>query len=371
MAAVISNGGGYYSTLAYLSEARRMGITVLGPDLNESDWNYRGAGKTIRMGLQQLQNIRRDRVQAILDERGENGPFTSLDDFLRRVELTPAVGPVLVKSGALDSLAGRPNPDNGPSSLAPPPLRAGTNYAPTTHGCTLEVGADFLSAREGRLHIPFPSVEKLAVRLNRPQLLWLVEAWLNGNSAARNNGKQTSMVFFPRSRAAFTVPPLPDLSPERRWQQEIETLGLVLSVHPLALWEPFLSALPYHPVPASELARHVGERVWVLGWPITRKEVMTKEGQPMEFFSFEDQTAIYETVFFPKAFRRFCQDLEMDRAYLLWGQVESEFGTVSLNVQSVRKLKPASGSISNGPPARLFSHWDQSTPRDASCGRED
>ncbi len=45
MAAVISNGGGYYSTLAYLSEARRMGITVLGPDLNESDWSYRGDGK--------------------------------------------------------------------------------------------------------------------------------------------------------------------------------------------------------------------------------------------------------------------------------------------------------------------------------------
>ena len=92
MAAVISNGGGYYSTLAYISEARRMGITVLGPDLNESDWNYRGAGKTIRMGLQQLQNIRQDTVQGILDERSRNGPFTSLDEFLRRVKLTPADG---------------------------------------------------------------------------------------------------------------------------------------------------------------------------------------------------------------------------------------------------------------------------------------
>ena len=62
----------------------------------------------------------------------------------------------------------------------------------------------------------------------------------------------------------------------------------------------------------------------------------------MEFFSFEDQTAIYEAVFFPKAFKRFCQELDMDRAYLLCGRVESEFGTVSLNVQSVRKLKPLS-----------------------------
>ncbi len=134
-------------------------------------------------------------------------------------------------------------------------------------------------------------------------------------------------------------------------------------------------ALPYRPVPASQLARYVGKRVWVAGWPISRKEVMTKAREPMEFFSFEDQTAIYETVFFPKAFQRFCQELNTDRAYLLYGRVESEFGTVSLNVERVRKLNPlyASGpinSINNGPPARSFSQQGRSIPRDASYGPE-
>ena len=176
------------------------------------------------------------------------------------------------------------------------------------------------------------------------------------------------MELFPASCAALAVPPLPDLSSERKWQQEIETLGLVLSVHPLTMWQPAIRALPYRPVPASKLAQHVGRQVWVLGWPITRKEVMTREGEPMEFFSFEDQTAIYETVFFPKVFKRFCQEVNMERAYLLYGRVESEFGTVSLNVQSVHKLNPLStpGQINNGPPARSFFHWDRSTPRDAS-----
>jgi error-prone DNA polymerase len=186
------------------------------------------------------------------------------------------------------------------------------------------------------------TAKNLAVRLNRPQLLWFVEAWLNGNSTARDNGKQTGMALFSYSRMAATIPPLPDLSTDRKRQQEIETLGFVLSVHPLKLWEPVINTLPYRPVRASELAQHIGKRVWVLGWPITRKEVMTKGGEPMEFFSFEDQTAIYETVFFPKAFKRFCQELDMDRAYLLFGRVESEFGTVSLNVQSAQKLKPLS-----------------------------
>jgi error-prone DNA polymerase len=389
MAAVISNGGGYYSTLAYISEARRMGIAVLGPDINESDWNYLGEGKTIRMGLQQLRNIRKDILEAILSERNKNGPYTTLEDFLRRVELTSTDGAILVKSGSLDSLAGTMDPDTGLSSLAPsffadftkgnvadsrrkPSIRAGVNPAPTAYGYTLNVGADFMPAREGQLRIPSLSTGKLIAGLNRPQLLWFVEAWLNGNPASRRNGKQTGMVLFPRSRAAFTIPHLPDLSQERKWQQEIETLGLVLSIHPLTLWEPVIRTLPYRLTPASELARHVGQKIWVLGWPITRKEVMTKGGEPMEFFSFEDQTAIYESVFFPRAFKKFCQDLDMDRAYLLYGQVESEFGTVNLNVGSIRKLGPVTASkpINNGPPARSFSHWDRSIPLDASYAPE-
>ncbi len=180
------------------------------------------------------------------------------------------------------------------------------------------------------------------------------------------------MALFPTSRTAFTVPLLPDLSLERKWQQEIETLGLVLSVHPLTMWQPVIRTLPYRLVPASELAQHVGQQVWVLGWPITRKEVMTKEGEPMEFFSFEDQTAIYETVFFPKAFKRFCQELDMDRAYLLWGRVESEFGTINLDVQSVSKLKPlpAPGQSNREPPVKKSSRRDRSLPHAALCGHE-
>ena len=75
-----------------------------------------------------------------------------------------------------------------------------------------------------------------------------------------------------------------------------------------------------------------------MGWPITRKEAVTKEGEEMEFFTFEDQRDIFETVFFPKAFRRFCQDLDMAHAYLIFGEVESEFGVPALNVQSLSRI---------------------------------
>ena len=406
MAAVISNGGGYYSTLAYISEARRMGLTVLGPDLNESDWNYRGAGQTLRMGLQQLQNIRKDTLEAILDERGKHGPFTSLNDFLRRVKLTPTDGSILVKSGALDSLAEISNPKLQDLVAESQELLANShelNTAPLNKGLIMHPNRFVIPAKAGiqkdyldtgfrrydglvdtlfygtgltaKSQKPRANSQEQPVRLNRPQLLWFVEAWLNRHAASRNSEKQTGMLLFPYPRAAFTVPPLPDLTTERKWQQEIETLGFVLSVHPLTMWQPVIHTLPYRPVPASELVQHVGRRAWVLGWPITRKEVMTKEGEPMEFFSFEDQTAIYETVFFPKVFKRFCQDLDMNRAYLLGGRVESEFGTVNLNVESVRKLNPLSSpgainAINNGPPAKSSSRSGRSIPRDASYGPE-
>jgi error-prone DNA polymerase len=310
MAAVLSNGGGYYSTLAYVSEARRMGISVLGPDINESDWHWLGEGKTIRLGLQQLQDIRRETLEAVLAERSKNGLFLSLEDFLRRVPLTSSDGSVLVKSGCLDSLAAAADGRGGSSETSTPERKAASVSSPGN--------------------------------LNRPQLLWLVESWLNAHAHSGRKGKQDRAapgLHLPRT---IRVPSLPDLSPAQKWQQEMDSLGFVLSVHPLTLFEPAIRSFAQRMriIPASELGRHVGRRVWVSGWPITRKEVLTREGEPMELVSFEDKTAIYETVFFPEAFRRFCQEVDMGRAYLLCGQVGSEFGAVSLTVHQLRKCRP-------------------------------
>jgi len=283
MAAVLSNGGGYYSTFAYISEARRMGVEVLGPDVNQSDWSYRGKGKRIRIGLQQLQNIRQTALENILRQRDKYGPFTSVENLMQRVDITPADAIVLAKSGALDCLS------------------------------------------RG---------------LNRPQLLWLMEAILNSRVQweRRSVGKSSQLNLFHRS-SKIMPPLLPDLTAQQKWRHETETLGFVLSVHPLVIFEKAIHALPYPLVTASDLGQHIGRRVWLLGWPITRKEIVTKEGELMEFVSFEDQTAIYETVFFPKAFNRFCQYLDADRAYVLYGRVESEFDTVSVAVQRLQAIK--------------------------------
>ena len=70
----------------------------------------------------------------------------------------------------------------------------------------------------------------------------------------------------------------------------------------------------------------------VVGWQITGKTVKTQDGEPMKFVSFEDPTGIYEAVFFPRAYHRFCHILNAARPYLIKGRVQEELGTITLAV---------------------------------------
>ena len=106
MAAVISNQGGFYSTFAYLSEARRMGLAVLPPDINASAWHYTGHGQAIRMGLMQLKGLKQELAERLLAERSAKGPYRSFQEFLARVRPEPAQARCLIKASCCDSIAG-------------------------------------------------------------------------------------------------------------------------------------------------------------------------------------------------------------------------------------------------------------------------
>jgi len=106
IAAVVSNQGGYYSTFAYLSEGRRMGLTILPIDINASEWAYTGSGKTLRVGLMQIKSLHEDLAKRIITEREANGPYRSLRDFLDRVQPDVAQAKLLIKAGCFDSIAG-------------------------------------------------------------------------------------------------------------------------------------------------------------------------------------------------------------------------------------------------------------------------
>jgi error-prone DNA polymerase len=273
MAAVLSNQGGYYSPFAYISEARRMGLKILLPDVNESRAEYWGKNKTICVGLMQLKGLRETALQAIVEER-KRKPFLSVEDFLCRTNIDVADLKILIKAGALDGISG---------------------------GAT------------------------------RPEMIWTALAW----HEARQLRRPVERSLF-QDLPAIVPPRAPQYSARTVLQHELETLDFLISRHPLSLYAEQLSQLKY--VRGADLPRHVGKRVTTIGWWVTGKIVTTKKEEPMEFISFEDTSALYETTFFPEAYARFCHILNRSRPYVLAGLVEEEFGVATLTVDSVRLL---------------------------------
>ncbi len=297
MAAVISNQGGFYSTYAYLSEARRMGLAVLPPDLNASDWVYTGGGGAIRVGLMQIKGLQRALADRILSERGQRGPFRSFRDFLARVMPEPVQAHLLIKAGCCDAIAGE---------------------------------------------------------LTRPAMIWRLYAWAKKGAGREARGSRREM--FQRSHESDTWDlepgtwndsphhplPIPDeYSQTQRTHHEIETLGFPLSRHPLELFGDALCGL--RAVAARDMARHVGRTIRMVGWLVTEKIVQTRNGEPMEFVSFEDATGLYDATVFPAVYRRVCDLLATDQAYLVEGLVEEEFGAITLTVSALRSLHRSRG----------------------------
>jgi len=120
--------------------------------------------------------------------------------------------------------------------------------------------------------------------------------------------------------------------------QELETLGMLASSHPLSLHAREIARI--NPVRACEMMNRVGRHVTMIGWWVTGKAVQDKHGRPMEFVSFEDTTGIYDATFFPDSYVRFCRKLTRQRPYILKGKVEEEFGVATLTVEWIDYLGP-------------------------------
>ncbi|MCO4256603.1 DNA polymerase III subunit alpha [Pseudarthrobacter cellobiosi] len=108
MAALLTSVGDDKDKSAiYLNECRRMGITVLPPDVNESALNFTPVGTDIRFGMGAIRNVGVNAVEAMVAARDKEGAYTSFKDYLMKV---PAVVcnkrtiESLIKAGAFDSL---------------------------------------------------------------------------------------------------------------------------------------------------------------------------------------------------------------------------------------------------------------------------
>jgi len=104
MTAVLNAGGGYYQLPEYVEEAKRLGITILGPDVNRSRYGFLVEGKAIRAGLNSIKNLTLKAMEKIITEREKDGFYLSVEDFLSRTRLQRSELLCLIQAGALDSL---------------------------------------------------------------------------------------------------------------------------------------------------------------------------------------------------------------------------------------------------------------------------
>lgn len=272
MAGVISNQGGFYSTFAYVSEARRMGLTVDPPDVTASRIRWTGRERRLRVGLMAVGRLSRSTMEKILRCRRASG-FTDMTDFLERVQPNEDEAVALIHCGALDGL------DRSRS---------------------------------------------------RTRLSWDLVCW----QAGRRRLQGQMALFASHMPTGKEEPPrFPPTDATTRLRREFAVLGFLCDRHPITL---FADAIrPLDTVRAARLADWVGRRVRLAAWLVTGKVVRTKRGDPMEFLTFEDETGIVETTFFPEPYRRFCHMLDRNRPYLLAGKVETNWGVATLTVDRV------------------------------------
>lgn len=103
LTAVLNAGGGYYGLGEYVEEAKRMGIKILPPNINRSDFQFKIEENNIRIGLMSIKGLGHKTAARIIEER-KYEDYLSLEDLLSRVSLSKAELFILIKAGVFDSL---------------------------------------------------------------------------------------------------------------------------------------------------------------------------------------------------------------------------------------------------------------------------
>ncbi len=191
--------------------------------------------------------------------------------------------------------------------------------------------ADFLRRlRPGLLEIRVlvrsGAVDGISEGMSRPQLLW------------RYCRRDRIEGLFPPE-----IPRIADYPEEVKLLDEIRTLGLVVSKHPVSIFRSRADQLSTRLgfprlIRSVELPRYIGRQVSVVGLVASGKEVLTLTRELMVFVSFEDEFSLFETVLFPSVFRSVCRRIDGGGLFLMTGGVEEEMGAVSVTVKRISRL---------------------------------
>lgn len=251
----------------FMSECREQGLTVLPPDINESDINFTVVAGQIRFGLAAIKGVGQSAIESILNARKEK-PFTDLFEFCERVDLRRVnrrVIEALIKCGAFD-----------------------------------------------------------ATNVSRSRMSAALDDALERGSRAQKERDQGQVNLF----AAFAEeedipiswPDVPDWRESQRLVFEKEALGFYITGHPLAKYERELQTISN--VNAEKIKEMPDKAQVRLGGVVAKVQLkMTKKGARMAFVTVEDLAGMIEVLVFPDLYATCQEILEQDAPIMVSGEV--------------------------------------------------
>ncbi|HEV6954967.1 MAG TPA: DNA polymerase III subunit alpha [Promicromonospora sp.] len=290
MAGLLQSVGDNKDKMAlYLNECRRMGITVLPPDVNDSSAKFTAVGGDIRFGLTGVRNVGRNVVDAIVETRETKGAFTSFQDFLDKVPATVCNKRTiesLIKAGAFDSLG---------------------------------------HTRRSLLVVHEQAVDSvISVKRKEAEGQFDLFADFGGDDDA-------GMGF------SVEVPDLPDWEKKQKLQFEREMLGLYVSDHPLSGLEHVLQRAADTSIASLLADEHRPENsvVTVAGLLTSVQRKMSKNGNPWAAVTVEDLEGAVEVMFFGETYLAYSTMLAEDQVVVLRGKVRRRDESLSLQAMEV------------------------------------
>ncbi|MFD8259548.1 DNA polymerase III subunit alpha [Streptomyces griseoluteus] len=291
----------------YLADARKLGVTVLQPDVNESVAEFAAIGDDVRFGLRSVRNVGDNVIEAIIEARKSKGKFISFADFLDKVDL-PALNKraveSLIKAGAFDSLGH------------------------TRKGLT--------AAHEAAIDAVVPL--KKAAAYGQDDLF----AGMGSGSGGEADGFGLEVPIgeseWPRKQL---------LSTER------EMLGMYVSAHPLDGTEHILAANRDTTIPELLASGRTEGMVRLSGLITSVQPKMTKQGNAWAIVNLADRDGTIEVLFFPASYQLVMGALVEDAVVSVFGRLNDRDGTVSIFGQELQVLDVTAAERNGVAPVQL------------------
>ena len=284
MAAVLSRNLSNVEQLTiYMNECKRMGISVLGPDVNESRRTFSSnAAGDVRFGLAAVKGVGEAAVDSIIAEREANGRFMDIYDLVERVNFS------LVNRKCLENLA----------------------YAGAFDSIVDFPRSKFFAA-DARDANSMTFIEQLMRYGQRYQ-------------TEQNNAQQS--LFGGGGHVDIQRPVTPasaDWSQLEKLTKEREMVGLYLSSHPLDDYKIIIDHMCKTQLSELENLEPLrGQEIAVAGMVVSVQNLMTKTGKPWGRFKLEDYNGAHEFALFGKDYENFRKYLFADYFLFVRGKVQ-------------------------------------------------